>query len=148
MQAVVVADAPGVDLAPFLPLIAEAELRIAADGGARYLQALGVLPDLVVGDMDSLAPQALDALAALGVPLERHPAEKNETDLELALLRAVERGAGPITVLAALGGRPDQHHANLLLLAHARLRGHDVRLLDGPWEIRLVQGEQEILGQA
>ncbi|HYM84294.1 MAG TPA: thiamine diphosphokinase [Candidatus Dormibacteraeota bacterium] len=117
-------------------------LVIAADGGARGGAALGRTLDLVVGDGDSLGDEALAALAVEGVAIERSPAAKDETDTELAILAALARGAGRITVLGAFGGpRLDHELANVALLAHPALRGTDcvligrsarVRLLDAP----------------
>src|SRR3954467_10916801 len=106
ISAVVVADAPAADLRPYLDLMQQADLRIAADGGARHFLELGLLPHLAIGDFDSLPPALLVKLEDHDVEIERHPAHKDETDLELALLRALQRGARRIVVLAALGGRP------------------------------------------
>ena len=145
-SAVVVADAPGVDLAPFRPLIERADLVIAADGGARYLLALDILPQIAVGDFDSLEPALLDQLIVAGVEVQRHPVHKDETDLEFALLQAVERGASRVYVLAALGGRADQHLANLQLLTHPALAPLDVRLLHERWQVFVIRDSVRIQG--
>lgn len=145
--AVIVADAPGVELTPFRALIEQADLVIAADGGARYLLDCGILPQIAVGDFDSLEPAALDRLVTAGVEVQRYPAHKNETDLELALLAAVERGAECIYVLAALGGRADQHLANLQLLTHPALAVADVRLLQDRWQIFAIRGHMRVYGR-
>jgi thiamine pyrophosphokinase len=106
-------------------------LVIAADGGARHAESLGVRPDRWVGDGDSIDPAALDALAAAGVAIERAPAEKDESDAELALLAAIEAGADAVTILGALGGvRIDHALANVGLLAHPALAGRSARLYD------------------
>ncbi|MGZ6256560.1 MAG: thiamine diphosphokinase, partial [Candidatus Limnocylindria bacterium] len=57
-----------------------ADLVIAADSGAAWLDARGLRPDLVVGDMDSVDPALLERLATDGVAIERHPAEKDASD--------------------------------------------------------------------
>ncbi len=140
------ADAPAADLAPFRDLLHDADLVVAADGGARYLLALDLLPDVAVGDFDSLAADALNGLVQAGVEVLRHSVHKNETDLELALLQAMELGATCIHVLAALGGRPDQHLANLQLLTHPRLAAADVRLVHQDWEMFAVRRQASIFG--
>lgn len=146
VTAIVVADAPVGDLEPFRDLLARADLVIAADGGARHVLALNLLPQLAVGDFDSLEPDLFERLAAANVQIERHPAHKDETDLELALLQAIRRGATQIRVLAALGGRPDQHLANLQLLTHPALAHADVRLLHGHWQVFVIRTHARIVG--
>ena len=115
-----------------------ADLVIAADGGARLCDALRTRPDVLIGDLDSLTPQEVARWEDAGVTVLRFPTDKDQTDLELALHLAVDRGAHRITVLGALGGRWDQSVANLLLLAHPRWRSRDVTLVDGPQRIFLI----------
>jgi thiamine pyrophosphokinase len=118
-----------------------AALLVAADGGAAAALALGRAPHVVVGDLDSLEPAARAALVAAGCDLEPHPQQKDETDLELALLAAVQRGATAIDVLGALGGpRLDHALANVLALTLPWLGERPVRLLDPHHEVRLLRG--------
>jgi thiamine pyrophosphokinase len=145
--AVVIADAPAADLTPYLTLIEQAALRVAADGGARHFLRAGLPPHVAIGDFDSLPEPMLAELEARGVTIERHSRHKDETDLELALLHAVARGARRIVVLAALGGRPDQHLANLQLLTHEALRAVDVRMLDQGWEVFAIYDAAHLDGQ-
>ena len=106
-------------------------LVIAADGGAGHAADLGFRVDRLVGDMDSVSPGLLETLAAAGVAIERSSVEKDETDLELALIAAAAGGATRITILGALGGpRVDHALANVGLLGHPVLVGRDVQLYD------------------
>ena len=82
---------------------AAADLVVGADGGARFLLAAGVSPDLVVGDFDSLAAARVAELEAAGVELVRHPVRKDQTDGELAVDEARRRGAGELVLAGALG---------------------------------------------
>lgn len=124
-----------------------ADLVIAADGGARHAQALGRPIDLWVGDGDSIHATDLAALASAGVPIERAPVDKDESDAELALVAALDAGARRITVLGALGGdRVDHGLANVWLLGHPRLAGIDARLLDATVRIRVVGPGRADLG--
>lgn len=120
--------------------LAEAQggLVAAADGGARLAQACGLEPNAVIGDMDSLTAAEVAALRASGATILSYPQEKDETDLELALMWAVEQGAAWIRVVGALGGRFDQMISNLHLLALPALKGCDVRLVAGRQEAWLL----------
>jgi thiamine pyrophosphokinase len=95
-----------------------ADLVIAADSGARWLDGLGVTPNMLVGDIDSIAPELLAKLEERGVVIERHATDKDASDTELAVERAISAGADQVVVIGALGGeRLDHEVANLLLLA-------------------------------
>jgi thiamine pyrophosphokinase len=112
----------------------------AADRGALGAERIGFQPDLVVGDLDSLPAADLARLRGLGAGIEQAPAEKDESDLELALLTAAARGAARIVVLGAFGGsRLDHAIANLLLLAHPDLIGRPISLLDARARVRLLR---------
>ncbi len=119
---------------------------LAADGGAAHLRAIGVLPHQVIGDLDSMDPDTLAWLEGAGVPIERHPVDKDATDLELALARARALG-GPIRVFGAWGSRLDQTIASLLLLAGPQWAGWDVRFVDADREAFVLQGEGWIEGE-
>ncbi|MCU0478565.1 MAG: thiamine diphosphokinase [Chloroflexi bacterium] len=133
---------------------ADVALVVAADGGAAKAPLAGLCPDLVVGDADSLDAAGLAAVRAAGIPVELVPAAKDESDLELAILAALARGATRITVLGALGGpRFDHALANAWLLAHPALAGRAVVLLDAATRIRLLDATggpaaAELVGRA
>jgi thiamine pyrophosphokinase len=111
---------------------------LAADGGAHNATVFGFVPDRVVGDMDSLSDDDLQRLTAQGVDIVRHPAEKDENDLELALRDAVEHDAREILVIGAVGDRQDQTLANITLMALPSLQGRTVRLVAGKQEMQVV----------
>ena len=115
------------------------DLVIGADGGARRAMLAGIHVDLVVGDLDSLATADLEELMAAGASVIRAHPDKDESDTELCLLTALDRGATVIRLLGALGGpRVDHELANVWLLAHPRLDGLDVAILDGVTTIRRI----------
>ena len=104
---------------------------IAADGGSRHALALGRAPDVLIGDLDSLPDAARDSLLRAGTKIHIFAAEKDETDLELALAYALREGYPAVLILAGLGGRTDQILANILLLTDPALESIDVRIDDG-----------------
>jgi thiamine pyrophosphokinase len=128
-QALVVADGD-VDRSLLDTLAGAADtLLIAADGGARRVLEAGLVPDVVVGDFDSLPPAERHRLEASGVELRVAAPDKDESDMELCLLAAIASGTRRIVVLGALGlVRPEHSVANLLLLADPRLDGLEVTL--------------------
>ena len=106
-------------------------LIIAADGGVRHCLALGLAPQVVIGDMDSATEADLARCRALGAEVLAYPPAKDETDLELALLYAAQHGVTWLRVIGAMGGRLDQTLANVLLLMLPALADCDARLAAG-----------------
>jgi thiamine pyrophosphokinase len=115
-------------------------LVIAADGGARHAERMGVAIDAWVGDGDSLDAAGIDALLAAGVPMERSSPHKDESDTELAVRAALRRGATGMFIVGGLGGaRIDHALANIGLLALDELAGHPVTLIDARSRITIVR---------
>ena len=139
MKAVVVA---GGDAAPEDAAHLEgADLVIAADSGAAWLAARETRPMAVVGDMDSIDPAMLERLSAEGVAIERHPTDKDASDAELAVQRAVSEGADEVVIIGALGGdRLDHQLANLLLLADPSWGASRLRIVRGTTTVRALRG--------
>jgi thiamine pyrophosphokinase len=103
-----------------VPVAADAFV-IAADSGLHSARSLGLSVDLVVGDLDSAAPGAVAEAIAAGAAVERHPTDKDATDLELALEAALARDLSPAFLLGGAGfDRIDHFMANALLLAAPR----------------------------
>jgi len=101
--------------------IMDGDLVVAADGGSRHLLSLGILPGVLIGDLDSSDPALVEKWRAAGVEIIQHPEEKDQTDLELAIMEAQNRGAQKIVVYGAIGGRLDMTFGNLFLLAYPKL---------------------------
>lgn len=106
---------------------------VAADGGMRHAAALGVTPEIWVGDFDSTPPALIDAWAE--VERQPHPAAKNETDGAIAVAAAAERGARRIVLAGALGGERSDHALMHLL--------HAISLEEAGFEVKLTSGEEE-----
>jgi thiamine pyrophosphokinase len=127
-HALVVADGD-VDLPLLAELAAAAEppRLVAADGGAARVLAAGLVPDIVVGDFDSLGAADRERLEDMGVELRVASPDKDESDMELCLLTALEAGAERVTIVGATGlVRPEHSVANTLLLGDPRLDGLEV----------------------
>ncbi len=111
-------------------LIADHDFLIAVDGGLHHLLELKRMPDLLIGDLDSITNQELQACIDQGVEILRFKAEKDESDLELALLEALKRGYRDLTIANAGGGRVDHLFGNLSLLFHPALHHAQVKMTD------------------
>ncbi len=124
--------------------VREGDRIIGADGGAGQALVWGLTPDLVIGDMDSLADEDKVLLEREGCRFVVHPRAKDQTDLELALTYAVAEGARELVVLGAFGGRLDHTLSNTLLLALPQLRRVPVWLVDDREEMVLAQSGQTV----
>jgi thiamine pyrophosphokinase len=119
---------------------------LAADSGGDHALALGLAVDELIGDLDSVAPATLDAVTAAQGLVERHPAAKDHTDLELALQHAAARCPARIVVLGGHGGRDDHHLANRLLLAAPWLAACEVVAWTGRARIAVVRSRATFTG--
>jgi thiamine pyrophosphokinase len=147
MRAIIFANGELDDTQGARDLVRNDDLVIAVDGGTRHVWEVGVDPQCVIGDLDSLTPSEQERLRASGVQIIPFSTRKDETDLELALLQAACEGAESIVVLAALGGRLDHTIANLLLLALPELDGIDVRVVEGLQVAFLIRDGALVEGQ-
>jgi len=134
------------DLEKTRALVRPDDYIICADGGTRHAFALDLKPALVIGDMDSAERIHLQKLQTDGVAIELFPRDKNETDLELAINRAIEFEPEQLIIVAALGGRLDQTLGNIALLTNPQLSSIDIRLDDGVEEIFLCRNQVQVHG--
>jgi thiamine pyrophosphokinase len=121
---------------------------LAADGGLEHARGLGLTVALAVGDFDSASPQAVAAAEADGIRIVRHPAEKDATDLELALLEALAFAPKRVLVLAGGAGRLDHLLSLLLTLASPRFAGLELDAAIGAARAHVVRGERSFAGTA
>jgi thiamine pyrophosphokinase len=119
--------------------IQTADMVIAADGGAATALQYGCTPSIILGDFDSLPNAQVKELVQKGSELMRVSAHKDETDTELALREARQRGASSVSLLGALGGARIEHAlANCFLLSD--FEDMPIRIIDGPSTCWLLKG--------
>lgn len=106
------------------------DLIFCADGGANHALSFGLRPHRVIGDLDSVSQQTLDKLVSDGVPIDRYPAEKDQTDLELALQKVCLEKPDLVLVIGAFGGRPDHLLANLFIFTRTEFSSFRMILMD------------------
>lgn len=122
------------------------DFLLAADGGTHHALDLGLVPSIIIGDLDS-APFDLQPLTDAGAGIIQHPRDKDETDLELALDYAIQHNFGEIVIVGALGGRLDQTLANLALISAARRPSPVIRIDDGLESAQFCRGRLEVRGR-
>jgi thiamine pyrophosphokinase len=119
---------------------------VAADRGLDHALSLGLEVTVAVGDFDSASPEAVAVAEAAGTRIERHAADKDATDLELALDTAAAMEPERILVLGADGGRLDHHVASLLLLGSPRYAGVQIDALIGDSRVHVIHRERVLDG--
>lgn len=113
---------------------------IAVDGGLKAAKSLGLVPDIIEGDFDTAEPSLLEEFKQIPyIVWDIHKPEKNETDMELALLKAMAYGCTHITILGAMGGRFDHMLANVFLLYHCLQQGVEACIIDRQNKIYLIE---------
>ena len=121
------------------------ELIIAVDGGANHLYRLGIMPNYILGDLDSIEDDIREYYEASDVVFKKFPTKKDETDAELAVWLVEEVGLLGIDIYAALGGRIDQELANIQLLYYILGRGMYPRIISEHEEIYILKNDEMTL---
>jgi thiamine pyrophosphokinase len=142
MRAVIFAGGPGIAPDRAASIASECDIILAADGGADIACASGVMPQKVIGDLDSIDPQTVDFLKHKCVPLEQFPTEKDMTDSELCLNEVPDEAE--VILICSLSGRPDHVLSNMMMAVKAHAEGRDITLTDGVNDFIPLCGPDEI----
>lgn len=136
------------DYSHFKPYIEDVDHVVAVDGGSRHIKGLGVVPDVLLGDFDSIG--SLDAFVETYPNLEvrEFPPRKNFTDSELAVEYAIEQAPELVTMLGCIGSRMDHTMATVFLLKKFLDAGIRARIVNEYNEIVLIASDTDIYGKA
>lgn len=145
-RAVIFANGEVRDMKRLQSILREDDVLIAADGGLRYIYSLGLRPSYLIGDLDSVSLEEINQAKNDGVEILQFPPGKDETDLQLAIDIAIEKGFDDILITAALGGRLDQTLGNIFLLGRDGYSGALIRMDDGMEEVFLIHDTARIWG--
>lgn len=115
---------------------------IAVDGGANHLYKMGLVPDYIIGDMDSIEEEAFNHYNSEGCVFEKFPTRKSETDAELGVILAEKMEFMCLDIYASLGGRIDHEIANVLLLYYIQKKGIFPRIISDSEEIHLLENDE------
>lgn len=144
MRAVIFANGKLHNPTKVLSQLREDDLVIAADGGAQHCRDLNIRPALVIGDMDSISPALLDDLKNQGTQILIYPEDKDQTDLELALVYALRHQVDEVMFFGVLGGRLDLSLANLMLLTRNEWESLSLVVIDVPDTAYLMRNHDTI----
>lgn len=128
-------------------LINDCDYVICADGGTNIAYSIGIIPDLIIGDLDSAKKEIIDYYKKSGVKVEKYPSEKDETDTQLATLRALELGSDEIIYIASIGSRFDHSIANISLLLYLLKKNIKGMIVNEKNEIHLIDRTLELEGK-
>lgn len=120
---------------------------ICADRGICHARRLGIMPDLIVGDFDSGSEEDLVYFQNQGVIINRFPSEKDETDTEIAIQRAIEMQPEEVDIYGGLGSRLDHSLGNVHLLYQLLMVGIKGRLLNPNNSVSLAMNSYKITGK-
>lgn len=120
------------------------DIIICADGGANHIYGSDILPDMIVGDLDSLTPDALEYYKKSNILFHKFSSKKDNTDTELAINFAVDEGVRELILLGSTGTRLDHTLANIMLLEKLFKRNINARIIDEHNEIYVIDSSIEV----
>ena len=117
---------------------------LAADGGTNHCIKAGILPDLIIGDLDSISDSTLRISKENNIPIEKFPVKKDSTDTELSIDYLIKKGYKEISLIGVIGSRMDHSLGNILLLNKLNDSGVKGKIMDDNNTIYLVDDELEL----
>lgn len=148
MKAVLFAGAAITDYSFCEKYLQDADWIICCDGGMHHAKALGITPDYIVGDFDSVRPEVLEEYRNMGISIRQFPTHKNETDMQLGMLLALELGATELVLIGGIGDRFDHTLANAHLLLYLLKKGIRGILVNEKNCVELIDKEVTLYGKA
>lgn len=118
---------------------------IGADGGCNHLNAMGILPNYVIGDFDSIDKNLISCYENNNIVFKKFPTHKDETDSQLCVYLAKELGAKRIDFIGCLGGRIDHFLANIGFMYHVYEMDIEPRIITSEEEIYILHNEKRII---
>ncbi len=146
MECTIVASGKFENTPQIIKLIKNSECIICADGGARHLRTLNIVPDILIGDFDSITPEDITFLTSESIKTISFPSKKDKTDTELCIDWAIEHGANSITLIGVTGTRQDHTLANIFLLKKMALKKVKGKIIDKNNEIQIAVDKLVIKG--
>lgn len=131
----------------FCKSISKDAFIICVDGGTKHARKLSIIPNMIVGDLDSSSKEDIDYFKNQGVELVKLPTQKDETDTEMALLLAIEKNPDAIEIYGGIGSRFDHTLANVHLLKKVAKYKIPTVLMNQNHRIQIIDKYSKIEGQ-
>ncbi len=128
--------------ANFDDILKETSCVVCADSGFDNAARLGIMPDVIIGDMDSVEKNLPDKVEQIKLNCE-----KDDTDTEACINYLIDKGCKEITLFCALGGRKDHELANVMLTVYAAQNGVKLIIKSSDTEIFAVDGLAKVSGE-
>jgi len=146
-RAVIFSNGDLADVSQIKEMIKPSDFIIAANGGSKHCKTLGIVPDLVLGDLDSLSKKLKQEWERRNVAIISYPEDKDWTDTELALKYAIKEDFKEIVLAGFLGKRVDQVISNLLMMVGVVDKVDKLMIIEGQQRIYVVKDRLEIKGK-
>ncbi|MBS5982003.1 MAG: thiamine diphosphokinase [Clostridium butyricum] len=126
--------------------IKSGDLIIGADKGSEYLYDYEIMPNIILGDFDSISEEKLKKIEEKQVKIIKFPPEKDYTDTEIAIMEAMKRGADTIYLFGGLGTRADHSLGNIGLLLTTKNKGARLLIVDDHNKMYLADKNMSLNG--
>ncbi|MDK2799877.1 MAG: thiamine pyrophosphokinae [Clostridiales bacterium] len=127
--------------------ITQSDLIICADGGAIHAEKMGIIPHVIIGDLDSIENNCNNRMLSKEVKFIKYLTDKDETDTQLAVEYAIQNGCSEIILIGCLGSRFDHSFANVSLLKFILDRKRKGMILNENNEIYLIDNCIQLKGK-
>lgn len=144
MSAVIIASGSQVDINVIKEENIHVDYVICADGGLEKAARLNLIPNIIIGDLDSVNSDVLNYYLNKNVPMLKFPKEKDYTDMELAIEHAIEKDFDDIILIGATGTRLDHTMTNILLIEKYFKRGIKIKIIDNNNIIQMAEQGMEL----
>lgn len=145
MKALIIASGKLKDYDLLSRLVQENDFILCADGGINHLMQINAIPDLLVGDLDSVSQAGLEYIKKNNILVEKFPVMKDETDTDLAVNYLIKKSYKEITIIGGIGSRIDHTIGNVFLLRKLNKDGIKGCIINENNIIHLVEKEIKLL---
>ena len=144
MKALIIANGKIEDYNLLSSLVQENDFILCADGGINHLMQINIIPDLLVGDLDSVSQAGMEYIKNNNIPVEKFPAMKDETDTDLGINYLIHKNYKEITIVGGIGSRIDHTIGNIFLLRRLNINGIKGCIINENNIIHLVEKDIKI----